>query len=353
MWHGIHGHDDVVERFRQTLAAGRLASTYLFVGPPGVGKKRFALQLAQSLLCTESDEKLLEPCGRCDSCRLFLAGNHPDLQVKTLPADKSSLPIGMFIGSDTDPKYPWEESVCYHVGLKPFFGRHKLSIVDDADHFSISSANCLLKTLEEPPPSAVLILIGTSPSRQLPTIRSRAQIVRFRPLAVEIVAQALLEGGLVADENRALEVAALSQGSIERAMQLSDSAYQEFRIQLLKELRSRPLNGVRLGRSVQAFVDEVGKEASEKRERLRIVIGFAIEFYRDELRQSPVTRGVGARGDVRVKSNVAAVDACLTAIEYVDRNANLGLVIQHWSAELTRTGARKQLEIAAASAGRS
>src|SRR5215217_4985059 len=93
MWQGILGHDDVVEQFRRTLASGRLASTYLFVGPPGVGKRRFAIELAHSLLCTESEEAAFEPCEKCDSCRMFAAGNHPDLELIGLPTDKSTLPI--------------------------------------------------------------------------------------------------------------------------------------------------------------------------------------------------------------------------------------------------------------------
>jgi DNA polymerase-3 subunit delta' len=159
MWQGIIGHDGVVEQFRRTLASGRLASTYLFVGPPGVGKRRFAVELAGALLCTETPENLLEACGRCESCHLFAAGNHPDLEVVALPADKSSLPIKLFIGENEQRN---KEGLCHRLALKPYFGRRKIAIVDDADYFSIASANCLLKTLEEPPPSALLILIGTS-----------------------------------------------------------------------------------------------------------------------------------------------------------------------------------------------
>src|SRR3954463_5281833 len=198
MWHGILGHDDVVDRFRRTLASGRLASTYLFVGPPGVGKRRFALELAHSLLCTGNDEASLEPCGQCESCRMFAEGSHPDLELIGLPADKSTLPIELFIG---DREHRNQEGLCRRIALRPFFGRRKVAIIDDADHFGIASANCLLKTLEEPPPSALLILIGTSPSRQLPTIRSRSQIVRFQPLDVETVAKILLDIGAVADRD--------------------------------------------------------------------------------------------------------------------------------------------------------
>src|SRR3954470_16131223 len=212
MWQGILGHDDVVEQFRRTLASGRLASTYLFVGPPGVGKRRFAIELAHSLLCTESDEASLDPCGKCESCRMFDAGNHPDLDVVGLPADKATLPIDLFIG---DREHRNQEGLCHRIGLRPFFGRRKVAIIDDADHFGIASANCLLKTLEEPPPSALLILIGTSPSRQLPTIRSRSQVVRFRRLDDGVVATILVETGAVTDRTLAERAAGLSEGSVE------------------------------------------------------------------------------------------------------------------------------------------
>ncbi len=324
MWQGIIGHDDVVERFRRTLASGRLASTYLFVGPPGVGKRRFALELAHSLLCTESEETNLQPCGRCESCHMFATGNHPDLDVVGLPADKATLPIEFFIG---DKDHRNQEGLCHRLGMRPFFGRRKVAIVDDADHFSIPSANCLLKTLEEPPQSALLILIGTSPSRQLPTIRSRSQVVRFRPLDVETVAQLLLESGTTADHDFARRMAGLSDGSVERARQLADPALWSFRDQLQIALAADRLDGVRLARAVQAFVDEVGKEAAHKRTRLRTIIDFAVEYYRSRMMGEPAV----------ADRTTAALDSSLAALEHIDRNANLGLVIQWWCESLSKS----------------
>src|SRR6478752_7590210 len=251
MWRGIYGHDDVLERFRRILSSDKLASTYLFVGPPGVGKRRFALELARSLLCTENAEADLEPCGKCESCRMFAAGNHPDLETIGLPADKSTLPIEAFIG---DREHRNQEGLCHRIGLRPFFGRRKVAIVDDADHFGIASANCLLKTLEEPPPSALLILIGTSPSRQLPTIRSRSQVVRFHGLDAETVANLLVESGAVPERQLAMRAANLSEGSVERALQLADPALWSFRDQLTSALTASPIESVRLARAVQAFV---------------------------------------------------------------------------------------------------
>src|SRR4051794_24343468 len=319
MWQGISGHDDIVERFRQTLAAARLASTYLFVGPPGVGKRRFALELAHSLLCTEVPEASLAPCGRCESCRMFATGKHPDLQVEGLPEDKATLPIELFIG---DREHRNQVGLCHQLSMKPFFGRRRVAIVDDADHFSVPSANCLLKTLEEPPPSALLILIGTSLGRQLPTIRSRSQIVQFRPLPNETVAEILLATGVLTDPVQAAQVAELSEGSIDQAKRLVDPELWEFREQLTAALCAARIDDVRLMRSVQSFVDQAGKEAAQRRDRLRTVLGFAIELYRENLRKSSQHDG---------PATVASLDACLLALEQVDRNANQGLVIQYWS----------------------
>jgi DNA polymerase-3 subunit delta' len=231
------------------------------------------------------------------------------------------LPIELFVG---DREHRNQEGLCHNIGLRPFFGRRKIAIIDDADHFGIASANCLLKTLEEPPPSALLILIGTSPSRQLPTIRSRSQVVRFRGLDTETVAKILVESGAIVDGQLALQAAELSEGSVARARQMADPDLWSFRDQLAKALAASPIDGVRLARAIQTFVDEAGKEASLRRERLRIVIGFVVEIYRGKLRASPLR-----------EADIQALDACLLALEQIDRNANLGLVIQHWCEELS------------------
>ena len=190
MWQGILGHDAVAQRFRATLRRGRLASTYLFVGPSGIGKKKFAMMLAKALLCSEAGEDPLEPCGHCESCRLFAAGNHPDLDVVGVPPDKSALPVELFIGNKDHRN---RDGLCHRLALKPYLGGRKIAIIDDADFFNQESANCLLKTLEEPPPRSLVVLIGTSATKQLPTIRSRAQVLRFQSLPVEVVADVLLQ----------------------------------------------------------------------------------------------------------------------------------------------------------------
>jgi DNA polymerase III subunit delta' len=344
MWQGILGHDAVVDRFRATLRRGRLASTYLFVGPAGVGKRRFALALAKALLCTEAGDDPLEPCGICESCRLFDAGNHPDLDVVSLPPDRSALPVELFIG---DKDHRNRDGLCHRLALKPYLGGRKIAIIDDADRFNQESANCLLKTLEEPPPRSLVILIGTSASRQLPTIRSRAQVLRFQPLALETVANVLLDQKIVDRRDEATRLAIFSEGSIERARQLAERTMWEFRQQLLPQFSANSLDCVRLARSIQAFVDGAGKEATARRERLRIAIMFVEEFLGELQRtraglspqgDDPLREAVRAANERQTQASTYAVlnasDSCLVAVENVDRNANLALLIQKWCEDL-------------------
>ncbi len=172
----------MVEQFRRALARGRLASSFLFAGPEGIGKRTFALKLAQAMLCTTRPEETLDPCGTCPSCVQVAAGTHPDLHLVGKPEDKSFIPLELLIG---DREHRRREGLCHNIGLKPYLGGRKIAMIDDADYLNAEGANSLLKTLEEPPPRSVLILIGTSPAKQLPTIRSRCQLIRFRPLPIQ------------------------------------------------------------------------------------------------------------------------------------------------------------------------
>jgi DNA polymerase-3 subunit delta' len=349
MWQGIEGHDRIVEQFRRAIKRGRLASTFLFVGPPGIGKRSFALALAKSLLCERRDEVLLDPCGICPSCVQVDAGTHPDLYLLGLPEGKSSIPIKLLIGEN---ETRMREGLCYDISLKPFMGDRKIAILDDADYFNTPAvANCLLKTLEEPPPRSVIILIGTSESKQLPTIRSRAQIIRFAPLRPETVTRVLLEKQLVADTAEATRLAAFSEGSLSRAIELADPELWRFRGELLAGLAIEPLPSYRLAPAVVAFVDAAGKEAPPRRARARLVIGFAIGFYRHLLyrqiaagqattpesdrvtRDEETERHVSAalRGEkTDADATAARIERSLEALSHIDRNANQATLLEAW-----------------------
>jgi DNA polymerase-3 subunit delta' len=276
-WSDILNHESVLQRFRKSVQRSRLASTYLFVGPPGVGKRTFALKLAESLLCEHNPETDLDPCGSCPACQQVRARTHPDLMLVSRPKDKNFIPVETFIG---DREHRRREGLCHDIGLKPFRGGRKIAIIDDADFLNQESANSLLKTLEEPPPKSLLILIGTSEQRQLPTIVSRSQVIRFNPLTADQVVELLRTNQLVETEIPLEELAVCSQGSIDLAIRLSDKETFEFRQTLFSQLATHDPGQSDFARTVISHVDAAGKDAAEKRGRLNLVGEFAICFYR-------------------------------------------------------------------------
>jgi len=349
-FHGILGHDAIADRFRRSVAAGRLASTYLFVGQRGIGKRSFAFALARSLLCERNAEAELAACGNCEACVQVAAQGHPDLEYVGLPKGASSLPIELFVGDDD---HRMQEGLCHRIGLKPMRGGRKIAIIDDADKFNPASANCLLKTLEEPPPRSVIFLIGTSEHRQLPTIRSRCQTVRFGPLSEGEVATILLDQGLLPEEQATQEQANLlarrSGGSVQQALALADDELWEFRGSLYAEIAQADFDSVSLSKEVASFVDAAGKEAPVRRERLRQICHFVADFYGALMR---MLAGAHAEGDDSLmqaagsasatwssglESAADCIERCHGAINAIDRNANLPTLVEAWIDELATT----------------
>ena len=280
-WEGIEGHDDVVASFRDCLQRGRLGSTFLFVGPEGIGKRMLAIKLAEALLCERHEEDQLTPCGQCPACQQVHARTHPDLLVIGKLPDRNFLLIEQFIGNDNQRM---REGLCPWIAMKPARGRRKIAIVDDADYFNADSANCLLKTLEEPPPGSVLILIGTSVQRQLPTIRSRSQIVRFRPLSQDVVGKIITAQGWIENQKQLPRVVSLSGGSVSAALEWCDEELGEFRRKLGAALAKPAWNSVLLARFVTEFVESAGSDTPARRKRLRLVMRMVVDFYRSLLR---------------------------------------------------------------------
>lgn len=344
-WESIEGHDAQIDLFRRAVQNGRLASTFLLVGPAGIGKRRFAIELAKSLLCETNPEEMLQACGNCPSCIQIDAGSHPDMETVSKPRDRAFIPVEVFIG---DRDHRMREGLVHRMGLKPFRGGRRIAIIDDADFLRAEGANCLLKTLEEPPPRSVILLIGTSEQKQLPTIRSRCQIIRFQPLPAATVARLLLDAAVVSDPELAGQLAELSGGSLERARELADEAIGEFRQTLLAELAKPDWDSVELARSVCQVVDDAGTDAPARRERLSQLMGFAAEFYRQAMRAvsglttegDPVLQGaitaVASHGKLQSQVAAACVQRCLEGQSQVRANAHPTTLVECWIDELAK-----------------
>ena len=345
MTYPLIGHEENLQQFQQRLERQRLASTYLLAGPEGIGKRRFAQYIAQCLLCEKTPENALESCDDCPACQQVIAGTHPDLLQVRRPADKNYLPIELLIG-ERDQRM--RAGLCHDIALKPFRGGRRIAIIDDADYLNQEGANCLLKTLEEPPPRSVLFLITSSEHRQLPTIRSRAQIVRFRGLSAEQVQQILEQNDWLSDSQQAATIAQASGGSVTQALLLAQPEVFDFRQQWLTQLATLDPGRNSFFETMGQFIDGAGKEASLRRNRFRSVVDIAITFYRnlltrlsgyDENWDASMNRAVEDAvgcwsGDSTRAGN--AVERCHRVLQEITANANQSLTIEVWLSDLGR-----------------
>ncbi len=335
-WGSIRGHDRAVGELRRAAAEDRLPHALLFVGPEGIGKRAVALRLAQALLCHRSPVEALEPCGVCPSCKQVEAGTHPDLLRVERPGDRHELPIKVIRGLTVD------------LGLKPMAGARRVAIVDDADDLSEEASNAFLKTLEEPPPGSVLVLVGTTAERQLETIVSRCRVVRFDPLTEADLAAVLLDRGLAADPAAAAALATQAEGSVARAGGLADPDVAAFRRSLVDTLADgRGFDPPALARRVEEFAKEAGKESIAQRARAALLVGELARLFRGVLWQTagleppapdPADRAAIAALAGRLDPEIVlvAADRCLEADLQIGRMAYLPLVLDSLAADLGR-----------------
>ena len=219
----ILGHERPLEALNGLLERGRLPHAVLFHGPEGVGKASIAKLLGRALVCHALG------CAACDDCRLFDAGNHPDfVHVKPQLRKDSKTEYRKQIVVDQ------VRQLSNMVGLAPRLGARRVILIDPADKMNVEAQNALLKTLEEPPPHTVLILIAARPQVLAPTVRSRCFALGFGPLRAEDLARLLESHGFDAQE--ALARAALAEGRPGKAIELDLEALRERREKLLDGL---------------------------------------------------------------------------------------------------------------------
>ncbi len=269
MWR-IAGHDEAVSLLSRSLQQEKLAHAYLFVGPPRVGKTTLAMLLAQGVNCiSDTGER---PCDECSQCVRIAAGQHPDVQ--TIDLSSAQTPTRREIGIDQ------VREAQRAAALKPFEGRGRVFIFPDAPSLSQEASNALLKLLEEPPESVLLLLIATDEASVLPTIRSRCQRVELGRLPVETIAGELVRfRGVAQDEAESL--ARLSGGSIGWAIEAAErpEVLQEY-TEELERVASLLDEGLE-GRF--AFAEETAGLYSRDRERALARLRTALGWWRDLL----------------------------------------------------------------------
>ena len=267
MFDRLVGNQSAKETLRRMLAHERVPGALLFAGEEAVGKKLFAIELARALNCRARSGA--EACGHCSSC--IRTG-----KIELPPPDDA----------DANRKIIWSEHRDFglvrphnrviridvarelerEANFRPFEGRARIFLLEEADRLNESASNALLKTLEEAPPTTYFVLVTSRPASLLPTIRSRSQTVRFAPLTVGEVERFLVEHGHRAGEEARM-AARLSGGRVGRSLAINLDSFRERREAMLEVVEALvdPPDKVRLLRAAEELSDAKRKEEYEPR----------------------------------------------------------------------------------------
>ncbi len=321
----LEGYPGVAERLQRELAQGRVSHAYLVSGPSQVGKMVLALDLAAALNCEGSEP----PCGLCPQCRKTAAMAHPDVQVLGLLVDQKSDRLRKEIGIDQ------VRALQHDASLHPFWGRYRIFIIDEAQRLSSEAANCLLKTLEEPPPACILVLLATDEKALPATVLSRCRKVQMRPLSGAQVESLLLHQGASPEEARLLS--SLSGGRLGWALSArSDPRLMNARAGVLDTMR----RGLEEGLPERFHLaEEMAGLYYKDREKLETTLGIWLGWWRDLLLvRGGYDRGIrnidqedGLRrwsGQLSMEEILAFVRAIMDTMEYLERNVNPRMALE-------------------------
>lgn len=256
----VIGHEKVIEHLKTALNKQKVSHAYIFQGEPGSGKKMLAGLFAQTLQCEEHGE---EPCGKCKSCLQAISNNHPDIIKVT--HEKASMGVDDI-----------RTQVNNDIGIKPYSSQYKIYIIDDADKMTEQAQNAILKTIEEPPSYAVIMLLVSNINKLLPTILSRCVTLNLKPVSERKIEEFLMQEYQVPDYNAQIS-AKFSQGNVGKAIRYSNS--QEF-----IESKDRILHLLKYADSMQVYELLEGiKDLGERKLEIYDYIDMMVLWYRDIL----------------------------------------------------------------------
>lgn len=228
----VVGHKDIINYIRNAVREDKVSHAYILNGERGAGKKMLANLFAATLLCEKGGP---DPCNECHSCRQAESGNHPDI-IKVTHEKPNSISVDDI-----------REQVNNTIMIKPYQGPYKVYIIPQADMMTTQAQNALLKTIEEPPEYAVIMLLTENADTLLPTINSRCVMLKLRNIKDTLIKKYLMETMQVPDY-KADMCTAFAQGNMGRAIMLANSEhFNEIRdeaVQLLKYINEMELSEI-------------------------------------------------------------------------------------------------------------
>jgi len=321
------GHEWASDLLQAQMSHNKLRHAYLFSGAPGIGRRTLALRFVQALNCTEPPQVGV-PCRSCLTCRQIESMRYSDLLVVQAEQEGATLKVDQI------------RELQRSLALAPYQGRYKVALLLRFEEAHASAMNALLKTLEEPAPQVVILLTADSPENLLPTIVSRCEVLRLRPLSLEQVSQGLQDrSGLPAEKARLLaHISAGRPGLAFRFAQLPERLEQ----------RDAWLND--LERLLPAHLVERFNEAeslAKDKENLRNILLVWLSFWRDVTLKSAgacvsVTNldrleeisALGERLDLHAAGRMAG--SLERAVGLLERNINPRLVMENLMLDMPR-----------------
>lgn len=199
----ILGNNHIKELLNNSIKSNNILHSYMFIGTEGIGKSLFAKEFSKMILCSSNNK----PCGICSSCIKFDSNNHPDFTVID-SEDKKSIKIGQI-------RFLQEQ-----IAEKPIVSSRKIYIINNSDLMTVEAQNCLLKTLEEPPEYATIILILSNENKLLNTIKSRCTKINFQNISKEDLNKYAIQNNITASNT----LLGICNGSIAKLISLKDDA---------------------------------------------------------------------------------------------------------------------------------
>lgn len=314
----LTGHEWAVDMLKKHIVRGTTRHAYLFCGPAGLGRRTLALRFAQALNCPTPLEPGI-PCGRCRDCKQIESMQHVDLTIVQAESEGGILKVDQI------------REARKTLILKPYMSKYRVALFLRFHEANDNAANALLKTLEEAPPYAVLILTADNPEQLLPTIVSRCEVLKLRPLSMEEVQRELENGGM--ESSRAKLIAHISGGRMGYALRLieNDSLLEQ------REERLNDLLTLLSASRVEKF--KYADKLSKDKDAMRQTIAFWLSYWRDVMLRAAqaetplvnVDRNVEIEdlaGKMDLSSSRKAVRNLENALEQMERNVNPRLLAE-------------------------
>jgi DNA polymerase-3 subunit delta' len=312
------GHEWAVDMLKKHVSTGTTRHAYLFAGPPGLGRRTLALRFAQALNCQTPLEAGI-PCGHCRDCKQIEAMQHADLTVVQAESEGGTLKVDQI------------REARRSLTFKPYQANYRVALFLRFQEANDNAANALLKTLEEAPSYAVLILTADNPEQLLPTIVSRCEVLRLRPLKIESIQSALENRSI--ESNQARLIAHISGGRFGYALRLIENeALLERREERLNDLQSL-ISASRVEKF--AYADKLARD----KESMRQAVLIWLSYWRDVMLRSAQaeTPLVNVDRNLEIEDLAERLDLSMArravnnfedVLEKMDRNVNSRLLAE-------------------------